>query len=46
MSAVITSLYPGVTVGLAAALLGERPSRRQDLGLALGALAVVLVSLG
>jgi drug/metabolite transporter (DMT)-like permease len=45
VAAVNVSLYPGVTLALAAVLLGERPSRRQDLGLALGALPVVLVPL-
>jgi len=38
--AVITSLYPAVTVGLAAALLGERTTRGQNLGLILCAVAV------
>jgi len=46
VAAVMTSLYPGVTAALAAVVLGERPSGRQGFGLALGALAVVLVSLG
>ena len=46
VAAVLTSLYPGVTVGLAAVLLHERPGRRQVVGLVLGAVAVTFVSLG
>jgi drug/metabolite transporter (DMT)-like permease len=46
VAAVLTSLYPGVTVALAALLLHERPARTQWLGLALGALAVVGIVLG
>ena len=46
VAAVLTSLYPGVTVGLAALLLHERTGRRQVVGLMLGAVAVTLVSLG
>lgn len=38
--AVITSLYPAVTVGLAAAVLRERTTRLQNVGLALCAAAV------
>ncbi|HZC27136.1 MAG TPA: EamA family transporter [Actinopolymorphaceae bacterium] len=38
--AVITSLYPAITVGLAAALLRERTTRLQNVGLALCAAAV------
>lgn len=42
--AVLTSLYPAVTVLLAAAALHERASRTQLLGLAGAATAVVLIS--
>ena len=45
IAAVLTSLYPGVTVGLAAALLHERPTRPQGIGLFLGAVAVTLIVL-
>ncbi|MGD9961175.1 EamA family transporter [Nocardioides sp.] len=45
-SAVITSLYPAVTILLAAVILNERVHRAQSLGLALCAGAVVLVALG
>jgi drug/metabolite transporter (DMT)-like permease len=41
--AVITSLYPGFTVLLAALVLGERIGVVQGTGLALGAVAVILV---
>lgn len=42
--AVLTSLYPAVTVGLAAALLGERTTRIQNIGLILCAVAVCAFS--
>lgn len=45
VAAVLAALYPGVTVALAAALLGERPDRRQTLGLLTGAVAVTLIVL-
>jgi len=45
MAAVITSLYPALTVALAALVLQERVNRRQGLGLGLAAAAVALVSL-
>ena len=43
VSAVIVSLQPVLTAVLAARVLGERPSARQWLGLALGVAGVVLV---
>jgi drug/metabolite transporter (DMT)-like permease len=43
VAAVLASLYPGITVALAALLLRERPARMQVLGMALGAVAVTLV---
>lgn len=46
VAAVLASLYPGITVMLAAAFLNERPDRRQIAGLTLGALAVVLIVMG
>jgi drug/metabolite transporter (DMT)-like permease len=45
VAAVLTSVYPGVTVALAAILLRERPSRTQLSGLALGAVAVTAIVL-
>jgi drug/metabolite transporter (DMT)-like permease len=44
--AVLTSLYPGVTVVLARVVLGERWSRLQATGLAAALAAAVLVSAG
>jgi drug/metabolite transporter (DMT)-like permease len=44
--AVISSLYPASTVGLAFAVDGERVSRPQAIGLALAAVALVLVTIG
>jgi drug/metabolite transporter (DMT)-like permease len=44
--AVLTSLYPAVTVVMAAALLREAISRRQALGLVLAAASVVLIVAG
>ena len=46
VASVLTSLYPAVTVLLAAALLREHVHRAQALGLALCALAVGLVAGG
>jgi drug/metabolite transporter (DMT)-like permease len=46
VAAVLTSVYPGVTVALAAVLLHERPSRVQWAGLGLGAVAVTAIVLG
>jgi uncharacterized membrane protein len=44
--AVLTSLYPAVTVVLAAAFLREAITRRQAAGLALAAISVVLIVIG
>jgi drug/metabolite transporter (DMT)-like permease len=44
--AVITSLYPATTVGLATVLDGERLSRSQVMGMGLALVAVGLVSVG
>jgi drug/metabolite transporter (DMT)-like permease len=46
VAAVLSSLYPGVTVLLAAALLHERPDRAQLLGLGLCACAVTAIVAG
>lgn len=46
VAAVLTSVYPGVTVGLAAVLLRERPTSIQWWGLGLGAVAVTAIVLG
>lgn len=43
VAAVLTSVYPGVTVALAAALLHERPAVAQWIGLAMGAVAVTAI---
>lgn len=44
LAAVITALYPAVTVLLARLVLGERMRAAQHAGLALGALGIVLVT--
>jgi len=43
VAAVLASLYPASTILLAAALLGERPTRRQALGMGVAAAAVLLI---
>lgn len=44
LAAIVSSLYPGFTILLAALLLRERPSRRQTLGMAVALASVVLLS--
>jgi drug/metabolite transporter (DMT)-like permease len=44
VAAVLTSLYPAVTVALAAVVLHERVTRTQSAGLVLAAAAVVLIA--
>ena len=43
VAAVLTSLYPGVTVAMGAIWLDERPDRLQKTGLVLGAVAVTAI---
>jgi drug/metabolite transporter (DMT)-like permease len=45
VAAVLASLYPASTILLAAWTLHERPTRRQGLGMAIAAAAVVMISL-
>lgn len=45
IAAMVSSLYPGFTILLAAMLLRERPTRRQTLGMAVALASVVLLSL-
>jgi drug/metabolite transporter (DMT)-like permease len=46
MAAVLTSLYPAVTVLLASIVLGERLGRGQRLGIGICTLAVATLALG
>ncbi len=43
--AVLTALYPAVTVALAAALLHEHMGRRQAIGLLIAAISVAMISI-
>jgi drug/metabolite transporter (DMT)-like permease len=45
VAAVLASLYPATTILLAALALGERPTRRQALGMMTAAVAVVLIAM-
>lgn len=45
LAALVSSLYPGFTILLAAIVLRERPSRRQTLGMAVALASVVILSL-
>jgi drug/metabolite transporter (DMT)-like permease len=45
LAAMVSSLYPGFTILLAALLLRERPTARQTLGMAIALASVVLLSL-
>jgi drug/metabolite transporter (DMT)-like permease len=45
LAAMVSSLYPGFTILLAALVLRERPSARQTLGMAVALISVVLLSL-
>jgi len=44
VASVLASLYPASTILLAAWMLRERPTRRQGLGMAVAALAVVMIA--
>jgi drug/metabolite transporter (DMT)-like permease len=45
VAAVLASLYPASTILLAAWMLREKPTRRQGLGMAVAAAAVVMITL-
>jgi len=45
VAAMVSSLYPGITILLAAMILRERPTRRQTAGMAVALASVVLLSL-
>jgi drug/metabolite transporter (DMT)-like permease len=44
--AVITSMYPAVTVALAGLLLGERTSSHQMIGLVVAGISIALIAVG
>ena len=44
VAAVLASLYPASTIGLAALTLGEWPTRRQGIGMLVAAAAVVMIA--
>jgi drug/metabolite transporter (DMT)-like permease len=44
VAALVSSLYPGVTILLAALILRERPTQRQSIGMAVAMASVVLLS--
>lgn len=46
ISSLLSAMYPAVTLGLATAVLGERLEPWQRTGLALSAVAIVLITLG
>jgi drug/metabolite transporter (DMT)-like permease len=46
VAAVLASLYPGITIAMAAVWLGERPDGRQVTGLLIGAVAVGAIVTG
>jgi drug/metabolite transporter (DMT)-like permease len=43
IAAVLASLYPGITIAMAAVWLGERPDRGQVAGLVISAVAVTAI---
>ena len=45
VAALVSSLYPGITILLAALLLRERPTKRQAAGMAVALASVVILSL-
>ncbi len=45
IAAVLASLYPASTILLAAVMLGQRPTRRQALGMGIAVVAVVLIAM-
>jgi drug/metabolite transporter (DMT)-like permease len=45
VASVLASLYPASTILMAAWMLRERPTRRQGLGMAVAAAAVVMITI-
>jgi drug/metabolite transporter (DMT)-like permease len=45
VAAVLASLYPASTILLAALALGERPTRRQAMGMVTAVVAVALIAM-